>query len=50
MKEDPEKTWECVIKKDDSMFIYKKMIPGNPCVLVRAESTIKDCNSEEVFI
>ncbi|EAR94352.1 START domain protein (macronuclear) [Tetrahymena thermophila SB210] len=50
VQEDPEKTWECVIKKDDIMFIYKKMIPGNPCVLVRAESLIKDCNAEEVFV
>ncbi|KAL4471402.1 hypothetical protein ABPG74_008295 [Tetrahymena malaccensis] len=50
VQEDPEKTWECVIKKDDIMFIYKKMIPGNPCVLVRAESLVKDCNAEEVFV
>ncbi|KAL4511627.1 hypothetical protein ABPG72_012472 [Tetrahymena utriculariae] len=50
VQEDPEKTWECVIKKDDIIFIYKKMIPGNPCVLVRAESLIKDCNAEEVFV
>lgn len=26
------------------------MIPGNPCVLVRAEAIVEGCNPEEVFV
>lgn len=42
-KEDPEKTWERVINKD-RIRIYKKSIPKNPSVMVRAEAFVEGCS------
>ncbi|KAL4499682.1 hypothetical protein ABPG72_017222 [Tetrahymena utriculariae] len=46
--EDPEKYWEKVINKD-KISIYKKSIPNNPSVMVRAEAFVSECSQEEVF-
>ncbi|KAL4476168.1 hypothetical protein ABPG74_009901 [Tetrahymena malaccensis] len=46
--EDPDKYWEKVINKD-KISIYKKSIPNNPSVMVRAEAFVSECSQEEVF-
>jgi hypothetical protein len=38
------------MKKGETVAIYTKMVPGNPCVLVRAEALVENCNSDEVFV
>ncbi len=40
--------WEKVVDKE-TITIFKKQLPGNPCVLVRAESLVTSCDVGEIF-